>query len=213
MLCLAICGYGSILSTSPRPQRTPEWVEPAKHEGKLIPKRHNNALPVRFLESPTDIEHSAKEDVFTSHTKTKTKTRGVANPPDPARAAETTDQQGDHLMPAHEQPQITFAVDTCALKVFRTISFTPSADATPGEIPWADFLYAMVDIGFAYQHLGGSEYRFSSVTMNLDRSIHFHEPHPGRKVPYNIARDFGHRLNRAYGWHGQMFTLAAKGAR
>lgn len=71
----------------------------------------------------------------------------------------------------------------------------------------------MVKIGFALQHLRASKDHFSPVTMDVDRSIHFHEPHPGRKVPYNIARDFGRRLNRAYGWDGQMFTLAAKGAR
>lgn len=152
----------------------------------------------------------AKEGLSVQHSKAKTKTRGVAKPPAQAGATRVADQ--DNLTSTDDTAQISLAVDERALKVFETIFYAPSVDATPGDIPWVDFLYAMAAIGFAYQHLGGSEYHFSPVGVDVGRSIHFHEPHPSRKIPYNIARDFGRRLNRAYGWHGQMFTLAVKGA-
>ena len=39
------------------------------------------------------------------------------------------------------------------------------------------------------------------------RPIGFHEPHPGNKLPLARAREYGRRLQRAYGWSGDMFVL------
>ncbi|KAI1635615.1 hypothetical protein F4809DRAFT_663902 [Biscogniauxia mediterranea] len=39
------------------------------------------------------------------------------------------------------------------------------------------------------------------------RSITFHEPHPSNRIEYTLARKFGRRLQRTYGWSGEMFVL------
>jgi hypothetical protein len=110
--------------------------------------------------------------------------------------------------------QPTFAVNARALKAFKTIFFTPSISATPGEVPWTDFLHAMASVGFAPEKLYGSVWHFSPASSGLKRSINFHEPHKDGKatgkIPYCVARGIGRRLNRAYGWEGSSFSLAEK---
>ena len=88
--------------------------------------------------------------------------------------------------------------------------FTPSLTATPGEIPWPDFLHAMVSTGFRPEKLYGSVWQLSPAGLDVERAIQFHEPHPSGKIPFLIARRHGRRLNRAYGWEGGMFVLAEK---
>ncbi|KAK5720429.1 hypothetical protein LTR17_014986 [Elasticomyces elasticus] len=109
---------------------------------------------------------------------------------------------------SREQP--TFALDARALKVFRTIFYTPSISSTPGEVPWLDFVYAMSATGFAAEKLYGSVWNFRPAGLNTERSIQIHEPHPSTKIPYRTARRHGRRLEKAYGWHSGMFTLAEK---
>jgi hypothetical protein len=108
-----------------------------------------------------------------------------------------------------------YPVDARAPKVFRTLFYTPSITATPGEIKWPDFLHAMASVGFAPEKLYGSVWHFRPTTLGLDRSIKFHEPHKegkgADKIPYCTARGIGRRLNRAYGWEGSMFSLAENG--
>jgi hypothetical protein len=105
-------------------------------------------------------------------------------------------------------------VDARALKVFKTIFFAPSITATPGEIKWPDFLHAMTSVNLTPEKLYGSVWHFNPIGVELKRSINFHEPHKdgkaADKIPYNIARGMGRRLNRSYGWIGSRFTLAAK---
>ncbi|KAG4270342.1 hypothetical protein FPRO04_11501 [Fusarium proliferatum] len=38
--------------------------------------------------------------------------------------------------------------------------------------------------------------------LDVERGIHFHEPHPMGKTPFETVRRHGRRLTRAYGWHG-----------
>lgn len=184
-------------------QRTPEWVEPKKEE---------TSVDVRILEKPLselyfELEHRTEQTVDRSRrdapTTTKVKTRGT-----PA-----TGFQGPHdeAPPAAQSDlQLTFYLDARALKVFRTLFYTPSLDATPGVLAWTDFLHAMVATGFVPEKLYGSVWQFHPHGLDVERSIQFHEPDPGGKMPYLQARRWGRRLEWAYGWSADMFRLKEK---
>lgn len=141
------------------------------------------------------------------HPKTKPKTRGVAR----SSLSLSTDDAGDEERQAAVVPKEVFPVDKRALKVFSTLYHQPSTDSQPGEIPWADFLYAMHQVGFGCEKLGGSAWQFTPG-RSLDgcdyfRGIQFHEPHPVAKIPFRMARMYGRRLSRTYGWGGWSFRL------
>ncbi|KAJ5636285.1 uncharacterized protein N7484_009598 [Penicillium longicatenatum] len=110
------------------------------------------------------------------------------------------------LQPNSADPQPTFTVDARAFKVFRTIFFNPAITSTPGEIPWNDFLHAMTSVGFTAMKLYGSVWKFEPTGLDVERNILFHEPHPRGKIPFTMARHYGRRLNRAYGWFGGLFS-------
>ena len=82
--------------------------------------------------------------------------------------------------------------------------------STPGEVPWNDFLHAMVSVGFKAMKLYGYVWQFQPTNLDVERSIQFHEPHRKGKIPFTVARRFGRRFNRAYGWFGGMFVLSEK---
>jgi len=66
----------------------------------------------------------------------------------------------------------------------------------------------MSSTGFAIEKLYGSMWQFKPSDLDVERSIQFHEPHPSGKIPFRMARRYGRRLFRAYGWHAGMFKLA-----
>jgi hypothetical protein len=105
-------------------------------------------------------------------------------------------------------PAATLAVDKRAFKVYSTLFHSPDSPNQPGEIAWPDFLHAMVKAGFGAMKLQGSAWHFTPERSDVDRSIQFHEPHPGNKLPFTWARRYGRRLTRAYGWTRESFTLA-----
>ena len=143
---------------------------------------------------------NVQDDKLVTATKTKPKTKGVAKA---LEAKETL------LETPSEQPddQPAQKVDKRALKVFSTLFHTPNQNDKPGEIPWQDFLHAMSSVGFALQKLYGSIWQFTPTKLDVERSIQFHEPHPGVKIQFKIARRMGRRLTRAYGWHSDTFVL------
>ncbi|KAK7739032.1 hypothetical protein SLS53_005930 [Cytospora paraplurivora] len=189
-------------------QRTPEWVEPIrepKTKTETVPNidRELNALSVPlsalyFGHSPMGSNKS--DDI---KTKAKTKTRGTTKTPAP------TSPIGDNRLedPNPADPQPTLSVDARALKVFRTVFYNPSTTAMPGEVAWNDFLHALTSVGFAAEKLYGSVWQFSPKKLDVERSIQFHQPHPRGKIPFRVARRYGRRLNRAYGWFGGLFVL------
>ncbi|KAI9931438.1 hypothetical protein MW887_010013 [Aspergillus wentii] len=139
-------------------------------------------------------------DGKTSPGKTKVKTRGI---PDQAELqVETTYEttKAPDLQP-------TFTVDKRAYKVFSTIFYQSSRISKPGEVPWSEFLHAMSITGFAVEKLYGSVWQFTPSTSDVERSIQFHEPHPGSKMPYRMAKRYGRRLSRAYGWNADLFRV------
>ncbi len=68
----------------------------------------------------------------------------------------------------------------------------------------------MASTGFTAQKLYGSVWQFHPTTLGVARAIQFHEPHPHHKLSYFASRRFGRRLNRVYGWAGNMFCLREK---
>ncbi|TQV93464.1 hypothetical protein IF1G_08042 [Cordyceps javanica] len=184
-------------------RRTAEWVEiaPAPTSDQKAMERDLDALILPL--SNVFLNHSEeKSQAFKTQPKIKTKTRGV-----PSVAPAATHEAPE---PEDPDPQPTFRVDARTLKVFRTIFYDPDVTSTPGSVIWIDFLHAMVSTGFRAEKLYGSVWHFSPTKLDVERSIHFHEPHPKGKLSFEVARRYGRRLTRAYGWSGSMFILRDK---
>ena len=145
------------------------------------------------------MKNTSLDEVSSKPSKQKVKTKG-ANP-EPG----TKTEERPPTTQVDKQP--TFRVPDPSLKVFNTLFFTPGARGNVGEVPWADFLRAMANTGFAAQKLYGSIWQFTPTKLDVERSIQFHEPHPEVKIRFTVARRMGRRLMRAYGWHGGMFEL------
>jgi hypothetical protein len=183
--------------TEGRPlERTPEWIEPIKEkkssaQSDLDLDRHFSSLQVGSEESSKFIPPQQK---------LKPKTRGSAQKND------TSTTEADYTTLA-EDNQPTFKLKNRAFKVFKALFYNPFQSDLPGEVQWADFLFAMAATGFAPQKLYGSVWQFTPSKLDVERSIQFHEPHPVGKIPFRVARRIGRRLTRAYGWHGGMFAL------
>ncbi|KAG0043303.1 hypothetical protein BGZ83_011550 [Gryganskiella cystojenkinii] len=196
-------GYMAELLDSHTMKRTADWIEPdvTLRAEDLLKQEEQRELEVAKPLSRLffDREHVTPQSAESDEPKKtkKVKTRGV---PSPAKPAVLSEEQIPDTRP-------TFKVDKKALKVFKTLFYIPSSTSQPGEIPWTDFLHAMASTGFGMEKLHGSIWHFKPSTLDAERSIQFHEPHPIAKIPYRVARQFGRRLSRAYGWHGQMFQL------
>ncbi|KAF2267621.1 hypothetical protein CC78DRAFT_62548 [Lojkania enalia] len=182
-------------------QRTPPWTELVKSD-----PRQNQ---IDYIYQPfSSVYHDPSAQITGAFSRTtltekpaKLKTRGT-----PSTATEAISAaQVDNLAVTDQQPMI--AVDKRAHKVFKALFHSPLNPDIPGEIPWQDFLHAMISIGFSAEKLHGSAWNFTPTSLDVERSIQFHEPHPIDKIPFLWARRFGRRLNRAYGWTGKMFTL------
>ncbi|KIW99134.1 uncharacterized protein Z519_00797 [Cladophialophora bantiana CBS 173.52] len=192
------------LLTSRTLQRTPEWTDP-KALNKQSPKNDIESITKPLSEVYFELESRTSQTLSSTARrvpKEKIKTRGV---PSTSTADHLAEPQANPF-----DPQPTFAVDSRAFKVFRTLFFVPSVSATPGEVGWNDFVHAMTSTGFAAEKLYGSVWHFTPTKLDVERSIQFHEPHPSGKIPFRVARRHGRRLYRAYGWHGSMFVLQEK---
>ncbi|MCJ1396137.1 hypothetical protein MMC18_009026 [Xylographa bjoerkii] len=192
-------------------QRTPEWVEPddSSHGQRTEASPETAYIPLPHLNA--DLETPARNGPVVpdaSPPKPRVKTRGPAtsadldNTPPPALEADAQTTPPRTLLPVSRR----------AFKVFASLFHNPLQPVQPGEVPWHDFLHAMAAAGFAPEKLYGSVWQFTPTTLDVARSIQFHEPHPGSKIPIAMARRLGRRLNRAYGWTGDMFVVAEKDA-
>ncbi|KAI1324845.1 hypothetical protein F5Y16DRAFT_423508 [Xylariaceae sp. FL0255] len=202
--------YKLLFAQSRRLQRTPEWLEStAKNEKSEEGHDQDNASfeyvrPfTKLFRDTKSISSVSAEALAVGARRTKVKRRGVGT--------ESMNKDYAVLHPANSPDiQPTFEVDARALKVFRIVFFDPAANTTAGEVPWRDFLHAMSSTGFTAQKLYGSVWHFQPTRLEVERSIQFHEPHPRGKIPFLVARRHGRRLNRAYGWDGDMFILKDK---
>ncbi|KAK0624694.1 hypothetical protein B0T17DRAFT_250297 [Bombardia bombarda] len=191
-------------------QRTPEWIEPAasakEKTGQGVAAGADKlSEPLSGLHLGPEPPSARSEVLAAASAKTKAKTRGVAS------AAVTVDDNAADSQPVeHLKPR--FTVDDRSLKVFRILFFDPTAGTTAGEVAWPNFLHAMQAAGFAASKLYGSVWHFQPTKPDVERSIQFHEPHPHGKIPFFVARRYGRRLHRAYGWNGDMFLPKVKAA-
>lgn len=174
-------------------QRTSGWKEPESKK----PRKPSAAQIEISSQRRFDIPEQAPQ-VVSVPAKVKSKTRGTGPIALDNPGVEVVDQT---------DIQPTFHVSRNVLKVFRTLFFVPSQSETPGEVSWPDFLKAMKETGFTFQKLYGSVWKFSPQGLDIERNINFHEPHPQSKIVFSICRRYGRRLNRAYGWTGDMFVL------
>ncbi|KAI1085359.1 hypothetical protein F5B20DRAFT_587411 [Whalleya microplaca] len=177
-------------------RRTEAWTEP-----KHVPRRVvENQVESSFVVPGATHVCNLRSEI--SHpSRMKVKTRGTSNEP-----CEAVNQETDTS--STETSTCIFKVSNRALKVFKTLFYDNSRDAPQGEIPWKDFLFAMASMGFANEKLFGSVWHFQPTDETMHRSIQFHEPHPVPHLPYIMAKRYGRRLNRAFGWTGDMFELA-----
>ncbi|KAG0042239.1 hypothetical protein BGZ83_000738 [Gryganskiella cystojenkinii] len=187
--------------------RTPPWVEPVKAKAPSA-KIQQKDIVQSLSQLDLDNESSQQPKKKSAKSKSKAKTRGVASSTG-TTVASASDPSDDFDFD-DGLPKIP--VDDRALKVFSTLFYQPSVHNQPGEIPWVDFLHAMGAVGFAIEKLYGSIWHFSPVLLSnkfvvSERSIQFHEPHPVSKIPFRMARQFGRRLTRAYGWNTGTFQL------
>jgi hypothetical protein len=178
-------------------QRTPEWAESEPKSKKITPE-----IPLAIQSSFSSLTLgpivSTSPYVF-SAPKPKVKTRGEAT------TSETSIAKPNDTL--SEDVQLILYVDRRAHKVFKALFFSPKSVDLPGETPWVDFLHALASTGFRPEKLYGSVWQFTPTNLDVERSINFLEPHPHSKIPFQVARRIGRRLNRAYGWHSGMFVL------
>lgn len=191
-------------------ERTPEWTDPE-------PQSKPAEIVEQILKplSEVSITRELGEKVLNNQNLPRGKTKKEKKNLPKAKvtkaktidAARSLNPANKTILPSRKQPdsQPIFRLGPRSLKVFRTVFHTPSVSATPGEIPWKDFLNAMVAIGFQPEKLYGSVWMFKPTMLDIKRGINFHEPHPVGKIPYRNARVIGRRLQRAYGWNGSMF--------
>lgn len=184
-------------------QRTSDWIEPndraqrKNRDGEL--DTASSQFPTLELESRTEKTVSpaliAQENV-------KPKTRGAS------RVLPSTEAKDiDTVGPAKDVTPI-FEVSKRGYKVFTTLFYSSTEEQPPGEVAWSEFLSAMASVGFSMQKLGGSAWVFAPTNDEWKQSIIFHEPHPESRMSFQMARRFGRRLWRTYGWSSENFRRA-----
>lgn len=191
-------------------QRTPEWSGfDTGTDGSSHPALTNGNL----LEYYHDIERRSQSisAETVSHLPPKAK-KGRSSLDDAALAPSPSERKLPPPLAQHvptQHPPRTYSVPRRMLKVFNALFFVPNVTATPGDVPWRDFIDALACAGLQAEKLRGSAWRFTPSPLadeHLRGSILFHEPHPSDKLAFWVARRYGIRLRRLYGWHSAMFV-------
>ncbi|KAH8726470.1 hypothetical protein GQ44DRAFT_726042 [Phaeosphaeriaceae sp. PMI808] len=184
-------------------QRTAPWqgpTEPTKNTHRNSHEYH----PLSEVYHDTSKEITGNFDRLAigsssnSNNKGKEKTRGTAAP------TEDVAQQAPQPAEATTEKPI-FRVDKNSMVVFRMLFPSQNVGELRRSIRWAEFVNALTKLGFSAEQLHGSAWQFSPKTLQLERGIQFHMPHPEGEVSLQLARRFGRRLNRAYGWDASTF--------
>jgi hypothetical protein len=188
-------------------QRTPLWIEPLREAPK------NSVERPEYIYKPFSRIYHAKEmqitgafDKMSIIQKIKPKTRGSAA--HDSSVSGTLEKEA--ASPTQTKQAPSFLLDKRAYKVIKALFYVPTSEdgEFPKAIKWDEFKRAMVRLGFSAEKLQGSAWQFTpGGGLDTDRGIHFHEPHPDSDIPYTMARQFGRRLRRVYGWEGSMFRL------
>lgn len=198
--------------------RTAEWVAPERGTFESSP-----ASTTHLHQQLTDLHIAASainglkagKGPAAAEPKVKVKTK---------RQSDTTIDspvEAPVLDPTTTDKPKKILVDKRAYAVFTKLFYNPSATATPGDLPWKDFLHAMTaatSVNFAAEHIWGSVWQFrpraggASSSAAPTKPINFHEPHPRKVIDYWKARIIGRRLERAYGWGRESFEVRVKEA-
>ncbi|CAF9938008.1 MAG: hypothetical protein HETSPECPRED_000739 [Heterodermia speciosa] len=177
-------------------RRTPDWEEIDRKAETEDSTTQNLSSRVALIELEARSEKTISPEAPMQRPQ-KVKTRGTAS--------ESVPLDDPPAEPHVKQPP-KFIVSKRGLKVFSTLFHTPSGEDLPGEVPWSDFLSAMASVAFSIKALDGSAWVFEPQSDLSHRSIIFHEPHPTSKIPFQTARRYGRRLERAYGWTQDSFS-------
>jgi hypothetical protein len=202
---------GRILASGGSMRRTAPWNE--SEEGSANQKQGDFATPSSFPAEKVEygdlapaFRHNPEKDItgnfdrLASPRKEKHKRRSSVLPP-PANLEELVGPPEDDPV---EQPEV-FRLDKRSCAVMKVLFHSQDTDAIVHEIRWRDFVSAMTKVGFEPQHVWGSSWRFvPGPGLDYTRGISFHEPHPDPKFPIWLARRIGRRLEKAFGWHGDM---------
>ena len=186
-------------------QRINDWLQP---EFKSVSTKKNPVQAVTTSLSTLDLNTSIEEPITPpqyENIREKVKTRAQAHEPSSADIAT------ENLVTAADDIGHRFTVSKRGFKVITTLFYTPSeeAEAPSEEIAWSDFLSTMASVGFSVKNFDGSAWLFAPAEADLfRRSIIFHEPHPESKMSFRVARRYGRRLERAYGWSKKNFKRA-----
>ncbi|KAF7940532.1 uncharacterized protein EAE98_000659 [Botrytis deweyae] len=175
---------GHIFTNVRTVERTPDWIAPSRPV-RVFPKS---------FQAPTIPQFSTNELISSfvaPREKIKPKTRG--EPTSSVSIVEDTSE----VLPSKPKEQI-YKLKARALKVFKVLFFQPSESKIPGDLPWTEFNYAMVAMGFSVHKLDGSACQFtppSTEEYEGRHGIQVHEPHsPGStaKIPFHLARSMEH---------------------
>lgn len=177
--------------------RTEPWVEPAVAQSSM-PNQSYVPLPHIAVELP-------RFDRKACGCGPKAAARSTARTPGAENAKPDIRNQTDSNKISSNVRFEKKSVDKHTYRVIQILFHSPSLSRHPGELPWKDFLQAMLSIGLAPQKLFGSVWLFRPSESGL-RSICFHEPHPHHKIAFTLARRIGRRLSRVYGWSSKTFV-------
>ncbi|TGO14873.1 hypothetical protein BTUL_0047g00350 [Botrytis tulipae] len=201
--------FQDLISNQRRLIRTPGWVETAAKVKQSRQQRTSidNGLissfqHVRIEEGKSTQSLELGDRIIKAKAKSKSKKAEPSQEPAPL-TEEVPETEED------EAQRELLKVSKKTYRVFTALFYTPSEKDPPGEISWQEFLQAMAAGGLNSEALYGSIWHFTPQKTHADklkRSIQFHQPHPG-KLSLRTARFFGRRLNRAFGWEIDLFSL------
>ncbi|KAF2821817.1 hypothetical protein CC86DRAFT_410896 [Ophiobolus disseminans] len=164
-------------------QRTVPWSEPANNSSSALVQYR----PLLDLTPFSGHLHDASKQITSNFSKL---------------AVAVKNKEKTRQIPTGE---VEVAIDP---NVAQAVDPVESTIAVDKQIVWPDFLHAMVKAGFGAEKLQRSAWHFAPKDLDIERSIQFHEPHPGNKLPFTWARRYGRRLNQAFGWSRESFELA-----
>ncbi|KAF2026076.1 hypothetical protein EK21DRAFT_92717 [Setomelanomma holmii] len=192
--------------------RTALWIAPEMPKPSLRATSDSTYMPFPRSANDKALQIIGNFDKISIEEKAKTKTRAVGVLQHDADAHARDPEPVPADTPATQRSR-TCIVDKRSHKVFKALFHVPVDEL--GEVPrtlkWDEFKRAMARMGFAVEKLQGCACQFTptpSMDLDVQRRIHFNEPPLEADIPYNTARRFGRRLERAYGWNGSTFKLA-----
>ena len=184
--------------------RTPAWEELELATSKPSEKPEYVYQPFSRIFHNKAVQITGAFDKLSIQERVKQKTKGSVATPTAGHPITFA------ALPDSDTVRISFILDKRAYKVMKILFYVASSDneELPKAVKWDEFRRAMVRIGFSAEKLQGSAWQFTPGTsLEVDRAIQFHEPHPDGDITYLMARRFGRRLQRVYGWDGSTFKL------